>query len=392
MIGITILGSTGSIGKSTLDIIAKHSERFKVIALSANRNIDTLFQQCLQYKPLFAAILQPEKALELQQKISQAGLKTQVLTGQQGLITIASLSETDYVVAALVGAAGLSSTLAAAKNGKRILLANKEALVMSGKLLMDTVKLNNATLLPIDSEHNAIFQCWPKDFLLGQNCPQIRKIILTASGGPFRKRDLDQFETITPQEAWTHPNWNMGKKVSIDSATMMNKTLEVIEAHWLFDIEPKNIEVILHPQSVVHSLVEFIDGSMLAQLGNPDMRVPISNALAWPERIQSGVASLDLIACGNLQFETIDERRYPTIKLAYEVLAAGGTTSAILNAANEVAVEAFIAEKISFLDIVKICTETLEKIPKLAANSLENIMHSDSEARRVAGEMMCVTT
>lgn len=392
MIGITLLGSTGSIGKSTLDIIAKHSERFKVIALSANRNIDTLFQQCLQYKPLFAAILQPEKALELQQKISQAGLKTQVLTGQQGLITIASLSETDYVVAALVGAAGLSSTLAAAKNGKRILLANKEALVMSGKLLMDTVKLNNATLLPIDSEHNAIFQCWPKDFLLGQNCPQIRKIILTASGGPFRKRDLDQFETITPQEAWTHPNWNMGKKVSIDSATMMNKTLEVIEAHWLFDIEPKNIEVILHPQSVVHSLVEFIDGSMLAQLGNPDMRVPISNALAWPERIQSGVASLDLIACGNLQFETIDERRYPTIKLAYEVLAAGGTTSAILNAANEVAVEAFIAEKISFLDIVKICTETLEKIPKLAANSLENIMHSDSEARRVAGEMMCVTT
>lgn len=386
--GVTILGSTGSIGKNTLDVISRNPEKFQVVALSANRNIDELFLQCLQYKPLFAAVLQQDLAKVLQQKILDAGLNTEVLSGQNGLTTIAQCTETDYLVAALVGAAGLMPILAAAKAGKRILLANKEALVMAGQLLIDTVKTSNAVLLPIDSEHNAIFQCWPKDYKVAQNCPEIRKIILTASGGPFRDLPLDQFFSITPEQAWTHPNWKMGKKVSIDSATMMNKSLEIIEAHWLFNLPAEKIEVLLHPQSIVHSIVEYIDGSCLAQLGNPDMRVPIANALAWPERIISGAESLNLVIHKHLQFEKLDEQRYPAVKLAYAALKNGGTASTILNAANEVAVDAFLHKNIVFEDIVKICTNVMDELPSIAANSLENILASDQNARKLAGDFI----
>lgn len=381
---ISILGSTGSIGRSTLDVISRNPERFNVIALSANQDADTLLQQCLQFKPKYAVLVQSEKAQQLQQNLHSAGLQTKVLVGQDALVEIAQLKEIDCVVAAIVGAVGLLPTLAAATAGKKILLANKEALVMAGALFMQQVQQHGAILLPVDSEHNAIFQCLPQGYKTGSRCAGIKKIFLTASGGPFRQTPMEEFKNITPAQAWTHPKWLMGKKVSIDSATMMNKALEVIEAYWLFNIAPSEIKVLLHPQSIVHSLVEYKDGSVLAQLGNPDMRVPIAQALAWPERIDSGATELNLLTAGHLEFGELCLQRFPSLALAYEALRLGGTASTILNAANEVAVSAFIEGKINFMDIAKINEYVLTKLPSQAADNITAILAADTAARNEA--------
>ena len=343
---VTILGSTGSIGISTLDVLQRHPEKYQVYALAANKSVDALFEQCLQFQPAVAVMLCPDSAENLKNKLDDADVAIEVQSGMQALERISSTEQTNIVVAAIVGAAGLLPTLAAAKTGKRILLANKEALVMSGALLMREVQANNAVLLPVDSEHNAIWQCMP----VGENQQYqfdnkgIRRIILTASGGPFRDWDITDLEAVTPEQAVAHPNWSMGQKISVDSATMMNKGLEVIEAHWLFGMPSDKIEVVLHRQSIIHSMVDYIDGSVLAQLGNPDMRTPIANALAWPERIDSGVEPLDLVKAGRLDFATADFERFPCLALAYQALNTGGTSTAILNAANEVAVEAFLQQ------------------------------------------------
>lgn len=388
MRNITLLGSTGSIGQNTLDVIARNADRYSVFAVSANSNLDLLWRQCQQFNPLYAVVVQPEAADQFANQLKNKNLRTKVLVGQQGLIEIAQHPQTDCVLAAIVGSAGLLPTLAAAKAGKRILLANKEALVMSGALFMQAVEQNNATLLPIDSEHNAIFQCLPTNYQAGNTPKGIRRIVLTASGGPFRNLSLDQLAEVTPEQAWAHPNWVMGKKVSIDSATMMNKALEVVEAHWFFNVAPQAISVLLHPQSVVHSMVEYQDGSVLAQLGNPDMRTPIAHALAWPERVDSGVDSLDLTAIQNLQFGTLCTNRFPAIKLAYEVLEKGGTAGAILNAANEVSVDAFIRKQITFTDIVEINQRVLQNMPVQPASDLETIFAADAMARSEAQRLV----
>ncbi|RKZ86283.1 MAG: 1-deoxy-D-xylulose-5-phosphate reductoisomerase, partial [Gammaproteobacteria bacterium] len=350
MQAITLLGSTGSIGVSTLNVLAQHPEKYRVYALTANRSVDTLFEQCQQFKPDIAVMLDESSAQLLEQQLKSADIDTQVLSGEQALIQVSESDNTDYVVAAIVGAAGLLPTLAAARAGKHIMLANKEALVMSGGLFMREVEANGATLLPVDSEHNAIWQCLPvgnqqQHHFEGKG---VRRIILTASGGPFRDYDLTDLEHVTPEQAVAHPNWSMGQKISVDSATMMNKGLEVIEAHWLFGLPTQKIDVVLHRQSIIHSMVDYVDGSVLAQMGNPDMRTPIANALAWPERIDSGVAPLDLVAVGRLDFSVADHQNFPCLALAYQALEAGGTSTAILNAANEVAVEAFLQKQIRF--------------------------------------------
>ncbi len=381
MKGITILGSTGSIGQSTLDVLSRHQDKYQLIAITANTCVEQILRQCLQWHPRYAVMADEKSADILRSALSNQAPDVEVLGGQQGLIQVASLPESDYVMAAIVGAAGLLSTLAAAQAGKRILLANKESLVMSGKLFMDAVSANHAQLLPIDSEHNALFQCMPAGFVRGLSQSGVTRIVLTASGGPFRTTALEQLHTVTPEQACLHPNWAMGRKISVDSATMMNKGLEVIEAGWLFNAAPDQIQVVLHPQSVIHSLVEYADGSVLAQLGNPDMRVPIAHALAWPERIASGVKPLDLIATARLDFEQVDLKRFPCLQLATEAMKTGGTATTILNAANEVAVSAFLDGRIQFTEIARIVENALADLKTVAANNLEAILEADLSAR-----------
>lgn len=389
---VTILGATGTIGVNTLDVLSRHPDDFTVFALTANTNVEKLLEQCKQCQPDYAVMQDTAAAQQLAQSIKAAGLSTQVKSGIEGLEFVSSCAPVDTVMAAIVGAAGLLPTLAAAKAGKKILLANKEALVMSGQVLIDAVKNNNATLLPIDSEHNAIFQCLPIQDTAGQYSPAdadypslgVDKILLTASGGPFRQLPMDQLAQVTPEQAVKHPNWVMGQKISIDSATMMNKGLELIEACWLFNINPEQVQVVLHPESVIHSMVSYIDGSVLAQLGNPDMRTPIANALAWPKRITSGVEPLDIFQVAQLNFETPDYQRFPCLELAYNAYAAGGTSTAILNAANEVAVEAFLNNKIRFTDIAKVIAHSLNHTTAHPASDLEVILQDDAAARIVA--------
>ncbi len=386
MIGLTLLGATGSIGVSTLDVVSRHKDKYEIVALTANRNVELLAEQCETWNPKYAVIADHDLAESLQNSLKAKGLDTEVkiLSGKEGLQHVATLPEVDYVMASIVGAAGLLPTLAAAKAGKRVLLANKEALVMSGKLFMDTIHDSGAELLPIDSEHNAIFQSMPDHFKNGLPESGVEKILLTASGGPFRKTPLNELCTVTPEQACAHPNWDMGRKISVDSATMMNKGLEVIEACWLFNTGPEKIQVVLHPQSVIHSMVQYVDGSVLAQLGNPDMRTPIAHALAWPERIDSGVASLNLFDIARLDFEIPDMERFPSLRLASEAMTAGGTSTAIMNAANEIAVEAFLNKQIRFTAIPELVEETLENISGVEADSIDTVLAADAEARQFA--------
>ena len=384
---IAILGATGSIGTSTLDVIARHPDRFVAHALAAHTSVEAMRQLCRRFNPSQVCMADPLAAKELAHQIKIDGLAVQVLSGPEGLIEIAAAPGIDAVVAAIVGAVGLPSSIAAARAGKRILLANKEALVMAGRIFMQAVEDAGARLLPVDSEHNAIFQCMPA----GKGTAEtkgIRRIVLTASGGPFRNRKSAELAGVTPEQACAHPNWSMGPKISVDSATMMNKALEVIEARWLFDVDPKKIEVLIHPQSIVHSLVDYEDGSMIAQLGNPDMRTPIAQALAFPERITSGVAPLDLAALGRLDFQRPDFEAFPGLRLSYQVLEAGGTAATILNAANEVAVTAFLDRRLPFVAIAGVIEETLSRAEIHPAVSLEAILQSDLEARKIAASLV----
>ena len=384
--GVTILGSTGSIGTNTLDVVQRHADRFRVVALTANQNVEGLFRQCVTHEPDFAVIADPEAAERLSDRLRSAGRPVEVLAGVAGLERVAALPETDCVMAAFVGAAGLLPTLAAARAGKRVLLANKEALVMAGPLFVAAVRQGGAELLPIDSEHNAIFQCLPPGFAAeGLDAAGVRRILLTGSGGPFRVTPLDRLPDATPEQACAHPNWSMGRKISVDSATMMNKGLEVIEAHWLFGAAPARIEVVVHPQSVVHSMVEYRDGSVLAPLGHPDMRTPIAHALAWPHRMASGAAFLDFSRL-QLEFQAPDFARFPCLRLAFAALEAGGTAPAILNAANEVAVRAFLERRIRFTEIAVVVERALERVVPRAADALAPILEADALARSAAGE------
>jgi len=383
---ITILGATGTIGVNTLDVIARHPHRFNVFALSANTQVDKLFEQCVHYQPAYAVMAASNAAEQLQKKCTRHGLALTVLSGTAGLETIASLDEVDYVMAAIVGAAGLLPNLAAAKAGKRVMLANKESLVMSGQLFMDAIHQNHAELLPIDSEHNAIFQCMPTAD--SNNHAHIRKILLTASGGPFRTWSQEQLSNVTPEQAIAHPNWKMGKKISVDSATMMNKGLEMIEACWLFAVDEKDIQVLIHPQSTIHSMVSYNDGSVLAQLGNPDMRTPIAYALGWPERIVSGVADLDLFDVAQLDFSRPDFNHYPCLKLAYEAHHQGGYATIALNAANEIAVAAFLNKQIAFMDIPSLIETVLQEAPTGTAETLDLILQYDHSSRQQANRWL----
>jgi 1-deoxy-D-xylulose-5-phosphate reductoisomerase len=381
---LAILGATGSIGDSTLDVVARHPARFVVAGLAAHRQWQKLALLCRRFRPQVAALLDPEAARSLERELAADGLPTRVVAGMTGLNAVATLAETDTVLAAIVGAAGLQPTLAAARAGKRILLANKEALVIGGAAFMAAVREGGATLLPVDSEHNAIFQCLPRDYSRTPAAVGVRRILLTGSGGPFRARPLAELAAVTPDEACAHPNWNMGRKISVDSATMMNKGLEVIEAHWLFGAPRDRIEVVIHPQSVIHSLVEYVDGSVLAQLGHPDMRTPIAQALAYPDRVDAGVGLLDLPRLGALTFEAPDYGRFPCLRLAYDALDAGGTAPVALNAANEIAVEAFLAKAIRFTDIAAACAETLSRIATRPVRALDDALAADAEARAFA--------
>lgn len=398
MINVAILGSTGSIGTSTLDVIARQSERFHAFALTANKNVERLYEQCLQFLPEMAVMVDEASSDELEQRLKKSSKTShiKVFSGSEALDDIAAHKQVDYVMAAIVGAAGLSSSLAAARCGKRILLANKESLVMSGDLFMQAVKDNGATLLPIDSEHNAIFQSLPETLtrtganLEKPDCLQIsgvEKILLTASGGPFLNKSLDELQHVTPDQACAHPNWEMGRKISVDSATMMNKGLEVIEASWLFNASADDIQVVIHPQSVIHSMVSYNDGSVLAQLGNPDMRTPIAHAMAWPDRMDSGVEQLDIFKVAQLNFEQPDFERFVCLRLAYDALRSGGTAPAILNAANEIAVDSFLKGKIAFTRIAEIVEQTLKQLDCKSAASLDIILSADTQARQVAKEL-----
>ncbi|MFG0806578.1 1-deoxy-D-xylulose-5-phosphate reductoisomerase [Pseudomonas fluvialis] len=381
---VTVLGATGSIGLSTLDVLARHAERYEVFALTAFSRVDELAGLCLRHRPRLAVVADVRAAASLQQRLRDAGLNTEVLYGEQALCEVASAAEVDVVMAAIVGAAGLRPTLAAVQAGKRVLLANKEALVMSGALFMQAVRRHAATLLPIDSEHNAIFQCLPERAGSLEQLG-VRRILLTASGGPFREFTLEQMASVTPAQACAHPNWSMGQKISVDSASMMNKGLELIEACWLFDVPPARVEVVVHPQSVIHSMVDYLDGSVLAQLGNPDMRTPIAHALAWPERIDAGVSALDLFRIARLDFQAPDEQRFPCLRLARQAAEQGGTAPALLNAANEVAVAAFLAGRIGFTAIAALIEEVLQREPVAAANDLQQVFAADARARELAG-------
>ena len=381
---LTILGSTGSIGESTLDVVSRHPEKFRVFALAGHRQVDKLAAQCKQFRPEYAVVGDAGHAAELEKKLKQEGINTQVLYGVQALIDVASADEVSGVMCAIVGAAGLPSALAAAQKGKTIYLANKETLVVSGALFMEIARQNGATVLPIDSEHNAIFQVLPRDYTGRLNEHGINSIILTASGGPFLNTDLSTFDSITPEQAVKHPNWSMGRKISVDSASMMNKGLELIEAHWLFNCPPEKLEVVIHPQSVIHSMVRYRDGSVLAQLGNPDMRTPIAYCLGLPERIDSGVGELDFGALSALTFQKPDFDRFPCLKLAYQAMNAGGAAPCVLNAANEVAVAAFLDKRIKFTDIAQVVAHCLAQDFSDGRHDIEGLLAQDAQTRRQA--------
>ncbi|MDQ3186995.1 MAG: 1-deoxy-D-xylulose-5-phosphate reductoisomerase [Pseudomonadota bacterium] len=385
---LTILGSTGTIGVNTLDVVARHPDRFRIVALTANNNARKILEQCRRFQPRYAVMLDVASAEWLQAEIRAAGLATEVLAGVESLEKVAALPDVDTVMAAIVGAAGIRPTFAAAGAGKHVLLANKETMVMAGRIFMDVVKHNHSTLLPIDSEHNAIFQSLPQNFSGDLGAVGVRRILLTASGGPFRQLSLSSLEDVTPGQACAHPNWVMGQKISVDSATMMNKGLEVIEAHWLFDAAPEQIQVIIHPQSIIHSMVEYVDGSVLAQLGNPDMRTPIAHALGFPERIETGVAPLDMFKVARLDFEAPDFERFPCLGLAYQALAAGGSSPAILNAANEVAVESFLKCRMPFTAIPAMIEEVMRTVCSKDIVTLNDVLAADGEAREAAHEWL----
>ena len=383
-VGVCVLGSTGTIGDNTLDVLARHPERFRVVALGARRDHAKLFAQCQRFRPDYAALVEPEAARSLEQALRTAGLPTRVLVGEGALDTLAALPEAPYVMAGIVGAAGLSSSLAAARAGKRLMIANKEPLVMAGPILIEAARVGGATLLPIDSEHNAIFQCWPAGARTGEAPKGVRRILLTASGGPFVDWSAEQIAAATPEQACKHPKWVMGRKISVDSATLMNKGLEVIEARILFGLPLEQVEVVVHRQSLVHSIVEYVDGSMLAQLGSPDMRTPIAYALGWPERLDSGVQFLDLVRAGNLQFEAPDMARFPCLRLAREAAVAGGLAPTVLNAANEVAVAAFLEGRLNFAGIARVIEAVLATAPSGAASDLAVVLEADEQARESA--------
>ncbi|MGH8400769.1 MAG: 1-deoxy-D-xylulose-5-phosphate reductoisomerase [Gammaproteobacteria bacterium] len=386
VIGVTVLGSTGSVGINTLDVLGRHRDRYRVIALTARGDVDGLFRQCLEHQPQFAVMVDEKAASRLRKLMQDAGSSTQVLSGEGALTEMVRLPEIECVMAAIVGSAGLLPTLAAVSAGKRVLLANKESLVMAGHLFMDEVRRSGAELIPIDSEHNALFQCMPAGYHGGEWPAGVRRILLTASGGPFRDWPLERLHTATPAQACSHPNWVMGRKISVDSATMMNKGLEIIEACWLFGATPARIEVVVHPQSVIHSLVEYVDGSVLAQLGNPDMRTPIACGLAWPERVDAGVEQLDLFALARLDFEPPDLERFPCLRLAMQTAATGGSASVVLNAANEIAVAAFLEERVRFTAIAEIVERTLDRVDETSVATLDAVLACDHEARRIATE------
>ena len=383
---ITILGSAGSIGVNTLDVISNHLDKFNVRALTANTNLDIFVEQCFKYQPEYAVMTDEASASKLEEKLKKKAPDISVLAGIEGLVKVAELDSVDYVMAAIVGAAGLLPTLAAAKSGKRVLLANKEALVMSGKLFMDTIAGSNSELIPIDSEHNAIFQCIADTN--NQENASIRSIMLTASGGPFLNTPINELASKTPEQACKHPKWKMGRKISVDSATMMNKGLEIIEASWLFNIDPDSINVVIHPQSIIHSLVEYKDGSVLAQLGNPDMRIPISFGLAWPDRIETKVERLDLFDISQFDFKRPEEDRFPCLRLAREAIKQGGTSSAILNAANEVAVNEFLNNNLKFTDIAIVIDSVMSNVAQNNASTLDVILNDDKLARAQAKEVI----
>ncbi len=382
MKGLCILGATGSIGVSTLDVVSRHPEQYKVVALTANTNIEALFDQCVSHKPEYVVVVDEEKAEQFKQKIQGSELSTiQVKAGVKALELVSTLDEVDSVMAAIVGAAGLLPSLAAAKAGKTVLLANKEALVMSGNIFMEAVKQSGAKLLPIDSEHNAIFQCMPAGYIAGEPAKQARRILLTASGGPFRETPIDELQDVTVDQAVAHPKWDMGRKISVDSATMMNKGLELIEACLLFNMSPDDIQVVIHKQSIIHSMVDYVDGSVLAQMGNPDMRVPIAHAMAWPDRFDSGVEPLDIFKVRQMDFEEPNLERFPCLRLAYEAIVAGGIMPTVLNASNEVAVDEFLNERIKFTDIPVIIEKCMAKFSADIADTLEVILKIDQQAR-----------
>lgn len=385
---LTILGSTGSIGVSTLDVIRRHPDRYAVVALCGHSQIDRLFSQCIEFTPAFAVVRDEALASELSNRLRAAGSLTRVEFGPEALVKMAELPEVDTVMAAIVGAAGLPSTLAAALAGKRVLLANKEALVMAGPVFMRAVREHGAVLLPIDSEHNAIFQSLPRDYAGNMASCGVRNLLLTASGGPFRTTPLSELEHVTPDQACAHPKWAMGRKISVDSATMMNKGLEMIEAHWLFNVPPEKIQVVIHPQSVVHSLVQYVDGSVIAELGNPDMRTPIAHALAYPERVDAGVAPLDLFEVSTLQFERPCMDRFPCLRLAFNALQEGESAPTILNAANEIAVQFFLDGLIAYLSIPRVIEEVMGRCPLRILESLDDVLAADMDARVVARQVV----
>ncbi len=385
---ITVLGATGSIGESTLDVIARHTDRYRVFALTGNRQIERLAQLCERFHPQYAVVPDATGAEQLSALLASLHCETTVLAGNEGMERVASAPEVDQVMAAIVGAAGLRATMAAVRAGKRVLLANKEVLVMTGNLFMQEVAASGAELLPIDSEHNAIFQCLPGHGTIGKVPDGVEKVLLTGSGGPFRNHPIDQLDQVTPEQAVAHPNWSMGKKISVDSATMMNKGLEFIEACWLFGLAPEQIEVVIHPQSVIHSMVQYSDGSVLAQLGNPDMRTPIAYAMAWPQRIGSGVGHLDLFQIARLDFEQPDYNRYPCLRLAIEAMRSGGSATTVVNAANEIAVAAFLANRIGFGQISVVIEETLDRIKVEAVESIDQVLAIDSETRSFASALV----
>ncbi len=386
--GVTLLGSTGSIGMNTLDVLARHPDRFRVVALTANTQVERLFEQCRRFRPEFAAMQDAAAAAELEERLRRERLPVSVLSGIEGLNTVAALPSVHTVMAAIVGAAGLLPALTATRAGKRVLIANKEPLVMSGHLFIEAARHSGAELLPVDSEHNAIFQCMPADFRAGDTRSEVRRIFLTGSGGPFRDWPAANLDDATPEQACAHPKWVMGRKISVDSATLMNKGLELIEACQLFGVTPAQIEIVIHPQSVIHSLVEYRDGSVLAQLGNPDMRTPIAHALAWPERIDAGVRRLDLFELARFDFERPDTERFPCLRLAYEAARAGGTAPTALNAANEVAVQAFLDRRIGFTDISRVIEQTCAQLPVGEDVQLDAILAADEAARRAAERLV----
>lgn len=386
--GITVLGSTGTIGRNTIDVLDRYPDRYQIIALTAHRHVDALLEQCVKYKPKLAVMRDKNAAAELKARLRAVGSSVEVLTGLEGLIVAATHETSDIVMAAIVGAAGLLPTLESVRSGKRVLLANKEPLVMCGHIFIEEARRSGATLLPIDSEHNAIFQCMPSNYRTGNTAEGVRRILLTCSGGPFLNYSNEELLSVTPEQACNHPNWNMGRKISVDSATLMNKGLELIEACWLFGVAPEKVSVIVHPQSVVHSMVDYVDGSVLAQMGNPDMRTPIAHALAWPERISSGVVALDFFSVSRLDFQEPDHDRFPCLNLAAGAIRSGGTSPAILNAANEIAVEAFLEGRISFTEIAQVVQRSLATVDMHLADDLKTILADDEIARQQAEKIV----